>query len=273
VNNQENRYRLTSPALSIDDIKAEVKGSIGREFFFYEIVGSTNTIAAELAEKGEAEGAVVIANSQEKGRGRLARGWVSPPDVNIYMSIILRPEIEPKEITVVTLMAAVGCTIALRRVTGLKVTIKWPNDLMASDKKLGGILTELRMASKKVKYAITGIGINVNMDSEAFPDNIKELATSLKIETGLLHSRTEIIIETLNEIGHWYLALKEKRMGEVLSEWQRLTSTIGRKVKINLGRETLTGTAESIDNVGRLFLRLPSGELKAIRVGDLTVLE
>jgi len=265
--------QLKSTAFSIEDIRAQIKGSIGREIFFYKTVGSTNTIAAELAEKGGAEGTVVIANSQEKGRGRLGRSWVSPPDINIYMSILLRPEIEPKEITLVTLMAAVGCTIALRRVTGINVTIKWPNDLMASDKKLGGILTELRMASKKVKYVITGIGINVNMDSEAFPDNIKELATSLKIETGLLHSRAEIITETLNEIGHWYMDLKEKRMGEVLSEWQRLTSTIGRKVKINLGRETLTGIAESIDNVGSLFLRLPSGELRAIRVGDLTVLE
>jgi len=273
VNNQENRDWLTSPALSVDNIKAEVKGSIGREIFFYETVGSTNTIAAELAEKGEAEGAVVIADRQEKGRGRLGRSWVSPPCVNIYMSILLRPEIEPEEITLVTLMAAVGCTIALRRATGLKVAIKWPNDLMVSDRKLGGILTELRIASKKIKYAITGIGININMDSEAFPDDIRELATSLKIETGVLHSRAEIITEILNEIDHWNMAIKEKRMGEVLSKWQGLTSTIGRKVKINLGRETLTGFAESIDNLGRLFLRLPSGELRVIRGGDLTVLK
>jgi BirA family biotin operon repressor/biotin-[acetyl-CoA-carboxylase] ligase len=272
VNNQENRDWLTSPALPIGDIKAEVKGSIGREIFFYDTVESTNTIAAELAEKGEAEGTVVIADSQEKGRGRHGRHWVSPPSLNIYLSILLRPDLETKYATLITIMAAIGCTVALRKITGLDVTIKWPNDLIVSDKKLGGILTEMRIASNLIKYAITGVGINVNMDSDALPDVIKNVATSVKIETGMLHSRPEIIIEILNEIDHWYRILKEKKKRQLLSQWKELTSTLGKKVKIILGKERLTGLAKSIDGEGMLIVKLPSGALRVIRDGDLTIL-
>jgi len=261
-----------SGEFSVKGIKEGIQGSIGRKIFFYKTVSSTNTIAAELAEKDEVEGAVVIADRQERGRGRLGRCWVSPPGVNIYMSILLRPEIEPKHMTLITIMDAIACTLALRRVTGLNVTIKWPNDLMVSDKKLGGILTEMRIALNRIKYAITGIGINVNMDSDALPDIIKDVATSVKMETGMLHSRPEIIIEILNEIDHWYRILKEKRKMELLSQWKELTSTLGRKVKIILGKETLTGVAESIDGEGMLVVKLPSGASRVIRDGDLTIL-
>ncbi|HYA11769.1 MAG TPA: biotin--[acetyl-CoA-carboxylase] ligase [Thermodesulfovibrionales bacterium] len=261
-----------SGELSVKGIKEGIQGSIGRKIFFCETVSSTNTIAAELAEKDEVEGAVVIADRQERGRGRLGRCWVSPPGVNIYMSILLRPEIEPKHMTLITIMDAIACTLALRRVTGLNVTIKWPNDLMVSDKKLGGILTEMRIALNRTKYAVTGIGINVNMDSDALPDIIKDVATSVKMETGMLHSRPEIIIEILNEIDHWYRILKEKRKMELLSQWKELTSTLGRKVKIILGKETLTGVAESIDSEGMLVVKLPSGASRVIRDGDLTIL-
>lgn len=257
---------------SLDDIRAGVKGSIGKEVLFYETVDSTNTVGEALAEKGRAEGTVIIADSQEKGRGRLGRSWVSPPGLNIYMSMVLRPKIEPKDTTLITIMTAVGCTIALRKVTGLDVTIKWPNDLIVSDKKIGGILTEMRIANKKVKYAVTGIGINVNMDSDALPDEIKEIATSIKIETKTTYSRAEILIEILNQIDYWYRILKEMRTRELLSKWQLLTSTLGRQVKITTSRETLTGLAESIDDEGMLVLRLPSGASRVIRSGDLTVL-
>ncbi|MFH0932816.1 MAG: biotin--[acetyl-CoA-carboxylase] ligase [Nitrospirota bacterium] len=258
--------------LSVEAIKGGIKGSIGRKIFFYETIDSTNTVATGLAEKGEVEGAVVISDCQNKGRGRLGRHWVSPPGANIYMSVLLRPDIELRNATLLTIMAAVACTVALRRVTDLTVTIKWPNDLIVSDKKLGGILTEMRITRKKIEYAITGIGINVNMDSDVLPDAIKEVATSAKMETGKLHSRTEIITEILNEINHWYSILKEKRRRELLTQWKQLTSTLGRKVKIILGKETLTGLAESIDDEGMLILRLPSGALRVIRDGDLTIL-
>jgi len=258
--------------VEIDDIKAEIKGSIGREIFFYETVGSTNTIASDLAEK-TIEGAVVIADSQQKGRGRLGRKWESPPGVNIYMSIILRPKIESKEATLITIMAAVACATALRRVTGLHVTIKWPNDLMVSDKKIGGILSELKTDHGRIISAIVGIGMNVNVGIDAYPADVQEIATSVKNETGMSYSREVVISEILNEIDYWYKILNGMGKGILLLEWQKLTSTLGREVKVTVGKETFTGLAESIDSEGMLILRLPSGMLKKINSGDLTILK
>ena len=127
---------------------------------------------------------------------------------NIYMSIILRPDIEPKDTTLITIMAAVACAIALRRVTGISISIKWPNDLMVSDRKIGGILTEMKTAREKIISVVIGIGINVNGDLDSFPEEIRGIATSVKNETGKPFSRERIIAEILNEMDRWYPLLK-----------------------------------------------------------------
>jgi len=266
------KERVFLSEISIEDVKAGIKGAIGREIFFYEKVGSTNTVAAELAEKGVSEGTVVLAEYQEKGKGRLGRRWVSPPGVNIYMSIIVRPEVNPRDGQFITMMAAIACSTALRKLTSLDVTVKWPNDLMVSGRKIGGILTEMKISPRRVIYAIVGIGINVNIDKSAFPSDIKERATSVKNERGLSYPRNAIIVEILNEISQWYRTLKEKGKEILLSEWKRLTSTLGREVKVTVGKEVFKGLAESIDDEGRLILRLPSGAVKRIRAGDITIL-
>ena len=262
---------IESPRISVEDIKGRIKGTIGEEIFFYESIGSTNTIAAGLAEEGKAEGVVVIADSQYKGRGKFGRLWISPTGVGIYMSIILRPKLEPKNAKLITMMAAVGCTYALRRMTGLNVTIKWPNDLIVSDRKIGGILIEIKTNPQNIVYAITGIGINVNTDSNSFPEEIRGIATSVKEEKGAFCSRNEIIVEILNEIDYWYRMLKGGG-GKVLTyEWQKLISTVGKKVTVTVGNETLAGVAESIDDEGMLVLRLPSGIERRLSAGDLTL--
>ncbi len=258
--------------LTVKNIKAGIKGSIGRELFLHKTVDSTNTIALKLAEEGVKEGAVVIADSQFRGRGRLGRSWLSPPGVNVYMSIVLRPNMEPRFATLLTIMASVGSATALRKATGLDITVKWPNDLLVSEKKMGGILTETRMDSKRIEYAVTGIGINVNMDSYALPDVVKEVSTSIRIETGEIFSRTKTIIEVLNELNAVYDVLKRKGYHEILSRWKQLTSTLGRNVEIVLGNETLKGLAESVTDEGMLIVRLPSGASRVIQYGDLTLL-
>ena len=257
--------------MKVEEIKAKIRGDIGKKILFYEKVGSTNTIALDLADRTQ-EGTVVIADCQEKGRGRLGRSWISPPGVNIYMSIILMPEIEPKYATLVTIMAAVACTTALRRATALDISIKWPNDLIVSDKKLGGILTELKTDRKRILFAIIGIGININIDITEFPDDIRDITTSVKNETGKPCSRENIVAEILNEMNKWYMILNTKEKEPLLAEWQHLTSTLGKKVMVIVGQETYTGFAESIDNEGMLMVRLPSGEMKRISSGDLTIL-
>ncbi len=257
--------------MKTDDIKSKIKGSIGREIFFYEKVGSTNTVASNLAEE-VAEGTVIIADTQEKGRGRLGRVWVSPPGENIYMSIILQPQIETKDATLITIMAAVASANALRKITGLNISIKWPNDLMCHERKIGGILTELKTDQKGILFSVIGIGINVNTDIDAFPEDVREIATSVKNETGKLFLREEIVAEILNEIHNWYMILKAMKREVLLAEWQRLTSTLGKEVIVVIGQETYKGFAEAIDDEGMLILRLPSEEMKRIHSGDVTVL-
>lgn len=258
--------------MDIDVIHSGIKGDIGRKIFFYDTVGSTNTVALELA-GGTEEGAVVIAESQEKGRGRLGRSWVSPPGVNIYLSILLYPRVEHEHATLITLLSAVACTHALRKTTGLTVSVKWPNDLVVSDRKLGGILTETKITRKHGILAVIGVGINVNMESHDVPDYIRTTATSVKNETGRSTMREPIVSEILNETDRWYKVMQAGRVTEIISEWQHLTSTLGRQVLVTTGEGTYTGLAEAIDDRGLLLVRLPSGETKTISSGDLAVLK
>jgi BirA family biotin operon repressor/biotin-[acetyl-CoA-carboxylase] ligase len=140
---------------------------------------------------------------------------------------------------------------------------------MVRNKKLGGILTELKTGHGRILFAILGIGINVNIESNAFPDDIKQIATSIKAETGKPYSRELISAEILNEIDHWYRVLQKKGREMLLSEWQKLSSTLGKKVRVTVDKETFTGLAEAMDDEGMLLLRLPSGVIKRINSGDL----
>jgi len=257
--------------LKISEIKTRLRGDIGREIFFHETIGSTNTVASEIAAK-TVEGAVVLADTQSKGKGRLGRCWVSPPGVNIYMSIILRPDISPRDATLITIMSSVACAKALRKVAGLNVTIKWPNDLIIQNKKLCGILTELKTERNKIIFAVAGIGINVNADINEFPEDVKYIATSLKNETGIVYSRTEIAAEILNQIDRWYKTMKVMGRDALLSEWKRLSSTLGREVMVVTGQGTLTGFALDLDSEGMLMIKLTSGEVKRISSGDVTII-
>lgn len=267
-------YKLVkSPEFSLEELEMLVQGDIGREIIFFKTIGSTNTAALELAEKGAPHGTVVIADRQAKGKGRLGRTWVSPPGSNIYMSVILRPEIEPKDATLLTIMTAVSCAKGVMKSTGLKAEIKWPNDLMISNKKLGGILTEMKSDPDGIVFAVIGIGINVNSKTtKDFPPDIQGIATSIREELGKIQSRTFIIAEILKETEHWYKVLLTEGRKPLFDEWKRLSSTLGRKVRVTAGDNVFTGVAEDIDKGGMLILRLPSGMLKKISSGDLTMM-
>lgn len=258
--------------MDIDAIRSQIKGTIGRRIIYYDTIGSTNTAALGLDERAE-EGTVIISDSQEQGRGRLGRSWVSPPGLNIYLSILLRPRIEPEYLTLLTLFSAIACTYALEKTTSLSLSVKWPNDLMSDDRKLGGILTEMKIFGKKRVLAVIGVGINVNMEARDFPDHLRNTATSVRIDTGQYHAREPLISEILNEADVWYKVLQAGRAKDIIDEWQHLTSTVGRHVLVTTGQEIHAGLAEGIDERGMLLVRLPSGEIKKISSGDLTVLK
>ncbi|MDP1759206.1 MAG: biotin--[acetyl-CoA-carboxylase] ligase, partial [Thermodesulfovibrionales bacterium] len=237
--------------------------------------------AMELAEKGGHHGTVVIADRQLKGKGRLGRTWFSPSKSNIYMSVIVRPEIEPKDATLLTIMSAISCARAIRNSTGIEVKIKWPNDLMVSERKLGGILTEMKSDQDRIVFAVIGIGINVNSSLDAFPSDVRAVAASVMEELregkGIKAcsqeiSRTLIIAAILNELERWFKVLIKGGRIQLINEWKKLSSTLGRKVKVVSGKDTFSGIAEDIDDEGMLILRLPSGGLKKISAGDVTML-
>jgi BirA family transcriptional regulator, biotin operon repressor / biotin---[acetyl-CoA-carboxylase] ligase len=267
-------YRLLrSPDLSVEEVLSGVKSDFWKKVLLYDTVGSTNELAASLSATGLlAPGTVIIADAQEHGKGRLGRSWLSPPGVNIYMSVILLPEIGPRDVTLLTLLSAVACAAAIRGESGIQASIKWPNDLMVSGRKIGGILTEVKTDPDRITLAIIGIGLNVNIGTAEFPEEIRALATSLKAETGRRFPRGGIIVHILKEIEYWCEVLKKDGRIPLLEEWKRLSSTLGKEVRVATASGTIQGTAEDIDDEGMLIVRLSSGEEKRISAGDVTVL-
>jgi BirA family biotin operon repressor/biotin-[acetyl-CoA-carboxylase] ligase len=169
-----------------------------RDIVYFTETDSTNTRAKDLAVRGAPEGALVLSEKQTKGRGREERNWFSPSRDGIYLSLILRPTIPPREAPMITLLTAVAVAEALLSLTRLKIAIKWPNDILVGGKKLAGILTEMTTQGDSIDYVVVGLGLNVN--TPRFPDNIRDKATSMLIETQKRFSRVRIIREYLK----WY---------------------------------------------------------------------
>ncbi|GAQ95572.1 BirA family transcriptional regulator, biotin operon repressor [Thermodesulfovibrio aggregans] len=260
--------------IKAEDLKKSLPSGleIGREIVVYDEVESTNSKANELLKQGYPSGTVVIADRQTKGKGRLGRTWISPPGKNLYMSIALKPTIPPKYATLLTLTSVVACTTALRRYTDIPVVIKWPNDMLIDDKKVGGILTELKIEGEKIKAAVVGIGINVNMTEEDMPEEIKEIASSLKIYRKEDLSRGLLAVEIIKEFDKWYQLLEKRQRKTIIDRWMQLSGTIGRQVKIIFTDREILATAEAIDEEGRLIVKLNDGTYEKISAGDVTLL-
>ncbi len=257
-----------------NEIESALKGElIGKYVFLFDEVDSTNTKARELAEKGYDEGTVIMAENQSKGRGRLGRVWVSPPGVNFYISIILKPELVPAKATRITMLVAVAVASALRKTLSLPVTIRWPNDILVRDRKLGGILIEMDSEMDRVNYVVIGIGINVNMDISILPDGLQKTATSIKRELGHEVKRIDILIPLLKEIGYWYRVYKKDGIHPVLNEWINLSSTLGKRIRLSTPKKVIEGKAEGIDEDGRLIIGFPDGSFELASSGDVTVIK
>ncbi|HOA83347.1 MAG TPA: biotin--[acetyl-CoA-carboxylase] ligase [Thermodesulfovibrio thiophilus] len=260
---------------TVEDLKKAISSKtleIGKEIVIYDEVESTNSMANELLKQGYPSGTVVIADRQIKGKGRLGRKWISPYGKNLYMSIALKPTIPPKYATLLTLTSAVACTTALRRYTDIPVMIKWPNDMLVDDKKVGGILTEMKIEGEKIKSAVVGIGINVNMTEEDIPEEIKEIASSLKICKEEEFLRVLLAAEIIKEFDKWYQLLEKRQRKTIIDRWIQLSCTIGRQVKIVLSDKELIAGAEAIDEEGRLIVKLSDGTYEKISAGDVTLL-
>jgi BirA family biotin operon repressor/biotin-[acetyl-CoA-carboxylase] ligase len=243
---------------------------VGQVLHWYEELGSTNDRAKELAEEGAEHGEVVIAESQTAGRGRRGRTWASPPRKNLYFSVVLRPELPPSRASELTLVASVALCDALRQ-AGVEAGIKWPNDLLASGKKIAGVLTELAAEPDRVHWIVLGAGVNVNARPEDFPEELRASATSVLIERGQPAPRALLAAACLTAIEEWVDRHAEEGFGLVRDAWRERSVTLGCEVRVNADGREIAGTAEDIDESGALLVRGPSG-VERILAGDVTLL-
>lgn len=252
--------------LTPGEIKAGLKtGIIGKEIKYFKETESTNTIAREIAGKAD-EGTIIIAESQTGGRGRMGRKWLSP-EGGIWLSIILKPEMQPVYAPRITLLAGVAVAKTIRSL-GLEAKIKWPNDVLIRGKKVCGILTEIEAEIDQIDYCVVGIGIDANVDTESFPEEFRESSTSLKKELGREINRVEFVQRLLEEFEARYLKLQKEGFLPILEEWRSMSATIGEWVKITTQNRIIYGEATGVDNDGALIVETGEGKLEKIVSGD-----
>jgi BirA family biotin operon repressor/biotin-[acetyl-CoA-carboxylase] ligase len=243
---------------------------VGQVLHWYEEIGSTNDRARELAEEGAEHGEVVIAEAQTAGRGRRGRLWVSPARKNLCFSVILRPDLPPARAPELTLVASVALCDALRQ-AGVQAGIKWPNDLLASERKIAGVLTELAAEADRVHWVVIGAGVNVNAREEDFPEELRGEATSVLLERGEPAPRALFAAACLTALEGWIDRHAEEGFAVVREAWRERSMTLGREVTVRTDGREIVGTAEDIDDAGALLVRGPAG-LERILAGDVALL-
>ena len=243
---------------------------VGREIICYDAVDSTNIVLKELARQGAENGTVVVADTQGTGRGRMERAFFSPPGKGIWVSILLRPDFLPQEAPKCTLMAAVAVAQAMEKF-GLRAAIKWPNDILHDGRKLVGILTEMSAEMDRVNYIVIGIGINVNIAEEDFPEELRPIATSLMQMKGEPLSRVAFLQELLRALDVLYADVQRAGFAPVLAAWKKYAVTLGQQVRVlGPGGETFEGTAADIDAEGALLIDTEEGQRRVL-AGDVSI--
>lgn len=243
--------------------------SLGRPLHIEDHTDSTNAQLLKLGQQGAPHGTTLLAETQSGGHGRRGRPWHSPPGVNLYLSTLLRPPLEPRHVAPITLGVAVAVARALTQTAHVHPTLKWPNDLLLSGKKIAGILTEMRTLGDTLSFLVIGVGVNVN--TQQFPPHLATTATSLALHTGSPHSRETLTASLLNHLEDIYELFVTQGPHPILDEWKRLPNMLGQRVCIKPpGPKTdLQGIARDLDQDGALLLETPDGHLQRILSGDL----
>ena len=269
-------YRLVSSPdiLNTEEIAAQLNTSVmGKYLICLDETASTNANAFRLAEEGAAEGTVVIADAQSGGKGRMGRVWSSPPGVNLYCSIVLRPSVKPYEAPQLTFLSAVAVARAIEQATGLKPEIKWPNDVLINGKKVAGLLNEMSAETDGINFVILGIGVNLNMTFGQFPSDLRGPATSLLIEAGHPVGRVRFVAQMLRELDMLYAGFLTHGFLLVRDEWQQRCNAHDREVVIsNGGAGIVRGMFSGIDGDGAMLVRKADGSIERILSGDVKVL-
>ncbi len=268
-------YRLTEEA---DVITAAELATmlhtrwLGKHIEYFDETDSTNIRARKLAEEGAPHGTLVVADCQTAGKGRRGRDWSSPSGTGIWMSIVLRPGCPPYRASMLTLAAGMAAARGIERAAGLQTRIKWPNDLVIGGKKICGILTEMSTEEESIRHVITGIGINVN--TESFPEEIAETATSLRLQSESREpfKRSSIIAAAAEAFELYYSRFMETwDMEQLMEEYNSLLVNKGRSVRVLDPKGEYEGTALGIDKEGSLLVKRLDGRVVPVISGEVSV--
>jgi BirA family biotin operon repressor/biotin-[acetyl-CoA-carboxylase] ligase len=247
---------------------------LGKPLYFFPTIDSTNIYAAQLAREGAAEGTVVIADAQSGGKGRLGRSWISPPGVNLYLSALLRPPVLATAAPQLNLLAAVAVADTITEICAFTPAIKWPNDVLVGGKKVCGILAEMQTGTEALHAVIIGIGVNINAPLSAFPEELREKASSLLLAGGQLVDRGVFTVRLLTHLEQWYVLWIQQGFPAVRPAWERYAADLlGREVTVETPEGRVTGTALGLDEDAALLVRDErGGPPHRLLAGDVTVI-
>lgn len=255
VPNRGYRIMDTPDILSEDELRSLLRTAwVGERIYYYDVTDSTNIRANRLAEEGASHGTLVVADAQNAGRGRRGRGWDSSRGTSVYMTLLLKPDIESGNASMLTLVAAMAVAEGIRRVSGLDAQIKWPNDIVINGKKVCGILTEMSAQMDYVNHIVIGIGINVH--NEAFPGEIARTATSLLIESGgKRFHRAQLIAAVWEAFEIYYESfLAAQDLRNLRSAYNAGLVNMGRRVRVLDPQGDYEGVAQGITDRGELIV-------------------
>ncbi len=243
----------------------------GRKVYFRKETGSTNEDAKYLGEEGMDHGSLVVAEKQTEGKGRRGRSWESPAGNNIYMSLLLRPDFSPDKASMLTLLMALAVADTISQLhTELKVGIKWPNDILVNDHKVCGILTEMDAEPDCINHVVIGIGINVNQTE--FPEELGNIATSLRLEKGDHVDRASLILGVMEMFEYYYgIFVEHQDVSAFVSVYDGYLVNRGKEVRVLDPKGEYNGVAEGINDSGALIVNLPDGSARAISSGEVSV--
>jgi BirA family biotin operon repressor/biotin-[acetyl-CoA-carboxylase] ligase len=241
---------------------------VGRNIRYEESIDSTNALAYRLALADTREGACVVAETQNAGKGRLQREWFSPYATNIYLSVILRPGIHPSSVYPITFLSSLAVHDTLLQLD-LKPALKWPNDVLVDGKKICGTLLELSTEADLVRFVIVGIGFNVNMRRDQMPDELRSKATSLALETKIIYERARVCGMILNNLETYYDLLRKDGPANLVRTWEEKAEIRGRYLEVAQQGEVFKGIAQGVGDDGALLLS-DHGKVHRIIAGDVS---
>lgn len=251
-------------------ILSHLPGDFPWQVHWFNTIDSTNTQAKVMAKQGAPHGTVLIAGHQSGGRGRMGRSFSSPAGVGLYLSLILRPNCAATELMHLTCAAGVAACDAMQQSCHIRPGIKWINDLILENRKLGGILTEMSVdpATGTVEYAVIGIGINCLQSAEDFPPELQDIAISLKT-AGCQPNMAQLAASLICSLYEMSLQLQDP--DTVMKRYRQDCITLGQEVVVLKGDEKQSGTALDVDDKGALVVRFCDGSLKAVNSGEVSV--